>query len=260
MSGSSDKEYPMAPDDDWPIEPNRPGVLSRLINPQAGAKPATTAFVLGIGAAVAFVASLVLQWQRVTFTVPRDADFSVRTGAEVTSVANPGTVDMLGEVYLLGMVALLGLVGAVLARPDLALRLRMAVTGIGVGLLGIVIAVVLRFPESAAGVYDGFFGVQGIQDELRASAKVAYEPGVAAAAVAVALAVAAVWLAARPAVRALTPTQDPPAQPYAVVPPHAAAPRATAPRQPGRLVHVDELSVSPSEPADITVTPDPWSR
>jgi hypothetical protein len=247
--------------EDWPIEPNRPGVLSRLINPQAGAKPATTAFVLGVAATGAFVASLVLQWQRVTFTIPRDADFGVRPGSELTSVANPGTVDMLGEVYLIGMVALLGLLGAVLARPDLALRLRMGVTGVGVGLLGIVVSVVLRFPDAAAGVYDGFFGVQGIQEELRASAKVAYEPGLAAAAAAVALAVAAIWLAARPAVRALTQTPDQAAPATASAPRNAVtAPPAAAPKQPGQFIHVDELSVSRSEPADITVAPDPWSR
>jgi hypothetical protein len=248
--------------DDWPIEPSRPGVLSRLINPQAGAKPATTAFVLGIAAAGAFVASLVLRWQQVTFTIPLDADFSARNGSEVTSVANPGTVDTLGEVYLIGMVALLGLVGAVVARPDLALRLRMGVTGIGVGLLGIVIAVVLRFPETAAGGYDSFFAIQGVRDELRASVKVAYEPGLAAAAGAVALAVAAVWLAARPAVRALTQIHDQAAVPAtAPAPQHAVtAPPAAAPKHSGQLIHVDELSVSRSEPADITVTPDPWSR
>jgi hypothetical protein len=247
--------------DDWPIEPSKPGVLSRLINPQAGAKPATTAFALGIGAAVSFVASLVLHWQRVTFTIPRDS-FSVGIGTEITSIASPGTVDMLGEVYVLGMVGLLGLVGAVLARPDLALRLRMGVSGIGIGLLGLVIAVVLRFPAAAAGVYDGYFGAQGAQAELHASAKTAYEPGVAAAAAAVALSVAAVWFAARPAVRALTPTQgaaagqaNPPALHYAVT-----APPTAAAQQPGQLVHVDELSVSPSEPADVTATRDPWSR
>jgi hypothetical protein len=247
--------------DDWPIEPNRPGVLSRLINPQAGAKPATTAFVLGIAAAVAFVASLALQWQRVTFTVPREANFNVSPGAEMTSIANAGTIDALGEVYLLGMVALLGLVGAVLARPDLALRFRMGVSGVGVGLLGIVIAVMQRFPGTAAGAYDGFFGLQGVQDELRASAKVAYEPGFAAAAVAVSLAVAAVWVAARPAVRALTQTHDQAVAPAAPAPQYAVtAPPAAAPKQSGQLIHVDELSVSRSEPADITVTPDPWSR
>jgi hypothetical protein len=230
--------------DQWGADAARTGVVTRLLLPQAGAKPATMAFGLGVVSALAFVISMILDWQRVTFAIPSDGgNISVGSGDVFMVAARPGTLNTLGEVYLLGMVGLLGLVGAVLTRPDLALRFRLGVTGVAVGLLGIVIAIAVGFVDESASSFGGIFGGQ-LHDKLRDSAQVAYQPGLAAAVLAVIAGVAAVWLAARPAARALTP---PSAASYAVV-------------EPSAPVQVDELSVSPSQPVDLTTTRDPWSH
>src|SRR5690242_11096046 len=111
MDGSSSRfptgtEERAMPTDDWDRESARPGLMHRLISPQAGARPATLAFGLGIAAAVAFVASLALEWARVTFTLGENT-FNVSPGDEYTAVASPGTSANVGQVYLIGMLALL---------------------------------------------------------------------------------------------------------------------------------------------------------
>jgi hypothetical protein len=256
MDGSSSRfttgtEERAMPTDDWDPEPSRPGLVHRMISPQAGARPATLAFGLGIAAALAFVASLALEWARVTFTLG-SGSFSVSPGDEYTAVASPGTAANVGQVYLIGMLALLGLLGAVIMRPELALRLRMAASGVGVGLLGLVVATVLQFPAQVISSAGALFSPTGAIDEMLSRATVAYQPGLAAAVAAILLCVAAIWLAARPAVRAAAagvPAPPPAAHHYTVVDP---------PRAAGQVGRVDELSVSASEP--LSGTTDPWAR
>lgn len=229
--------------DQWDARPAGPGVVARLLVPSAGAKPATLAFALAVVAAAAFVTSLVLDWQRVTLTLPTgEGGLGYNGGSNFVITARPGTLSSLSEVYALGMVGLLGLIGTVLTRPDLALRFRLGATGVGVGLLGVVAAILTGFAEESVESFGGVFGA--VHDQLVNQAKVAYGPGAAAAVVAVAVAVAAIWLAARPAARALA---RPPATP--------AEPSAT-----GTSLAVDELTVSPSQPVELGTDRDPWSR
>jgi hypothetical protein len=224
----------------WEPESERAGVLSRLLVPESGAKPATTALVVGMLAVVAFVTSVVLDWIEVTQTLPTGDSLGIQSGSQIVAAGAPGTIETLSQVYLFGMVALLGLLGAVVMRPDLALRLRMAATGVAVGLLGVVVAYVLRFPDAALGtIFGGIFGMARF-DAVTANQAVAYQPGVAAAVVAVGLTVAGVWLAARPAARALAAA---PSRRYAV-----------APAAPGLAGD----PASPAEPLDLSVTPDAW--
>jgi hypothetical protein len=175
--------------------------------------------------------------------------------------AGLGTVDMLGQVYLLGCIALLGVAGAVLVRPEAALRIRLGVTGIAVGLLGVIVAVSVRLPETVfniVGVLNGFTGEDAAA--LMARTKITYEPGVFYAFAAVALLTLAVWLASLPASRLLRARAEAEAgASWAVVPVPAQADPA-AWRPPRVVGSVGELSVSASEALDPAVTPESWSR
>jgi len=258
--------------DDWDLEPGRPSVLSRLLSPQAGVRPATAAFALGVAAVLAFMGSLVLDWMIVSLEVPSESTFSFQSGEPIQVAASLSNVDVLGEAYLLGGIGLLGLLGAVLTRPELALRWRISATGIGLGLLAVIVADAQRMPASTYGQDSIFFSNTRAMDALRGSTKVAYEPGILCALAAIVLLVTAIWFAARPAARALAQA---PSSAFAVVPvpptpreptPPAGtsgpAPSAWAgPAGNGSLRgRVDGLTVSASEPLDLDVTPDAWSQ
>jgi hypothetical protein len=172
------------------IAPRR-GWLSRLLAPEANARPAASAFVVGALGAASFVASLALRWHSITIptdiNAPNGMIFIYENGT--SSVTSPST---LGQIYALGVIALLSLVGATLNRADLALRLRMGAAGLTVGLLGVVIAITIIVPDLASrqgAVRDG------------PGAVVSYEPGLLFAYAAVVLPIVAIWLASRPAVR-----------------------------------------------------------
>jgi hypothetical protein len=295
--------------DQWQVEPSGPGVLGRLLVPQSSTKPAATAFLAGLAGAGAFVASLVLDWQKITIVdSSSSSSSSSRSSApdETVLTAGIGSLDVLGLVYILGGLGLLTILGSVLVRPESALRMRMGAAGLGVGLLGVLVAVTLRLKETIFNIQGIFGGLSSeMQQEMMERSDVAFESGMFAGFAAVVLLTAAVWLAAAPAARAaakwaayasaypeqarfyaaqyhggyaypaapnghvtpapsvdgaITPRQSAPTA--APVEP-AAAPAASQPYAPppstwSRPGHVDELTVTPSEPLDPGTTPDVW--
>jgi hypothetical protein len=178
---------------DWIPEAPRRSWLSRLLAPEADAKPSTDAFAVAVLAAGAFVASLTMTWQSATVALSANgADQARATLTYTNTVTSP---DMLGLVYALGMLALLALAGAVVTRSDLALRMRLAAAGLTVGLLGVVSAITMTLPDA---VYNRV-GPFGLADGVKVA--VSYEPGLLCAYAAVVLPIVAIWLAARPALR-----------------------------------------------------------
>ncbi len=295
-------------------------MLERLLVPQSSTKPAVTAFLVGVAGAGAFVASLVLDWQRVTVqTNDLSGEPSGPLGREVVFTGALVANDSLGLVYLLGMLGLLTIVGAVLVKPETALRLRLGAAGLAVGLAGVLAAYTLRMPESVLSPVYQFINVE-IQSRVEQNAELAYEPGLFAGFAAVVLLGTAAWLAAAPAARAAAewaafaaanpgyaqqyaahnqgayqqptgpaaPNVPPPptgngatapAQPVATTAPGESLPAAVSGDQPGgspyappppppsyappsstwtRAGHVDELTVTPSEPLDPGTNPDVW--
>ncbi len=234
----------------WTPEEREPGWFGRLVTPPGGGRPATAAFLVGILGAVAFVASLSLDWQSVTEPpdTPPSSDTQPLTAAD--NITNPF---MLGLVYALCGVALLGLLGAALTRPELALRLRMAAAGVTVALVGVLVATTIRLPEQLMTQY-------AIEPAV---ARTSYEPGLFCAYAAVVLPVVAIWLAARPAARALLAEASAAAERSAAggEARHAAgiADPVDVPgswHRPGHTDGAHGLIVSPSEPLDLSVSPD----
>jgi hypothetical protein len=187
---------------EWTEQRREYGWFGRMIAPRDGGRPATLAFTVGVLGAVAFAASLFLNWHTVTVDLSSggNTDAPSATASVVTlSVQGPGgSGDTPGLVYMLGVVACLGAWGAVVARPELALRLRLAVAGVGAGLLAVVVALILRRPDSITA--QALLG--GFPNELESRIKTAYEPGAFLGLVAVILPVVAIWLAGQPAARA----------------------------------------------------------
>src|SRR5262249_48705274 len=136
-------------DDAW--EP-RPSLLRRLMLPTgATERPSAVALVLGLLAAGTFVASLVLRWEAVTVTFPRNGANGISPGDTISADVSLSNVASLSLVSLFGVIGLLGLLGAVLTKPELAVRVRMTAVGVGVGLAAVVVATALRMPEAAYG-------------------------------------------------------------------------------------------------------------
>jgi hypothetical protein len=214
--------------EEWAVEPAERSWLSRFIAPQAQARPATVAFVLAAAALATFVASLVLDWASVEVTLPTGdiSAFSIDRNAV--------HLPELGLVYVLGMVAMFGLLGAVLPRPDLALRLRLSAAGVGVALVGVVVATTLRLRDYAPDLWGP------------ARTEAAYQPGAICALAAAVLPLVAVWIAARPAVLAARAEAEEAGRPATVLP------AQTSVRTDGRR----GVAVSAPEPLDLSVTPD----
>ncbi len=160
--------------DQWQVEPSGPGMLGRLLVPQSSTKPAVTAFLVGLAGAGAFVASMVLDWQRITIPQdPSSSSSSSRSSApdEFVLTAGLGSIDVLGLVYLLGGLGLITILGSVLVRPESALRLRMGAAGLGVGIVGVLIATALRLKETILNLQGMFGGIssQGQQEIMDGS-------------------------------------------------------------------------------------------
>jgi hypothetical protein len=248
---------------EWRIERDEPGWFGRLVSPERGGKPATAAFLIAVLGAGAFVASMVLDW--VTVTLPQNFGqdgVSLNGQSFGQSLVNTA---MLGQVYALVGIGLMAYVGSVLTRPDAALRVRMGVTGLGVGMLSIVVAGTINLRSQALDQWTGLFGGPSME-----GAVTALEAGIFTAYAASVLPVVAVWLAARPAARAARPRPGGVEQVGAATTDDDRTARQAAPESPqvvdapapyrstGRGGGVGGPSVSASEPLDLSVSPDPW--
>jgi hypothetical protein len=215
----------------WLVEEREPGWLGRLIAPSGGGRPVTAAAAVGGLAAVAFALSMAFDWSLVTVNEPAPSDQPQSNNLALH--AGVGTLDSLSFVYALGMVALLGTVGAVVTRPELALRLRLAAIGVTAGMVGVVVATTMRMDTIVP------FGLP-TSYTVTTSIQVGLFFGYAAAV----LPLAAIWLAARPAARARPPAPEPAPERAELAdedePPVVAFPRG--------------VSVS-GGPVDLTVTP-----
>jgi hypothetical protein len=243
---------------EWRVERREePGWFGRLVAPQGGARPSTVAVLVGLLGVAAFVASMVLDWVRLTLTGSFNGD---QSGGQTfrQSLVEPM---VLGQVYALAGIALITLVGAVISRPELALRARLATSGLAIGMLSIALTGTLTMERRMLQQ----FGIGMAFSAEGPGVTVALEPGVFCAYGAAILPAVAVWLASRPAARAAraTPTLAVPAQ-APVAPPvdPPAEDGAELLRLPpsGRAGSVGGLTVTASEPIDLSVSPDAWPR
>jgi hypothetical protein len=189
----------MAQQTDWIVEPRERGWLTRFVAPQAGDRPSSVPLLLGALGAASFVASLALDWQRVTVAANTDEPQPPQDVVITTGLPDIASMSL---TYVLGGIALLALVGAVAPRPETALRIRMAAMGAGVGMVGILIATTIRMPDSfmeAQGPLLALFG--GGPDFFEDRIRTSYEPGIFFGYAAVILPLLAIWLAGRPAAR-----------------------------------------------------------
>jgi hypothetical protein len=243
--------------------------VARLFAARDGDRPATGPLVVALLGVAAFVASLILDWvtlSRVTDSSGTETPNNQELVEEAPEALSLGQslvdADALGLVYVLGVVALLGVTAALVARPESALRHRLGLTGAAVGLGGVVAAAVVRLPTDALGTL-GVINYPGQPEFLRAS----YEPGAFVAFGAVVLPVVAVWLAARPAVRAVVgqastvpvvaDDEDGPDDGPGPAPAAAVEPRGWGRRRRGAR---PDPEPPPHEPPDLTVTPDVLHR
>jgi hypothetical protein len=252
--------------DEWISEPSAPTWLGRLVSP-GSSRPGTVPFLVLAAAVVAFVCSLAIDWIGATATYKVQENRNVMSvyGATITvdggnatlvAAGNVTGLDLMGLVYGLGALGLVTLGFTVLSRPDLALRLRMAVAGLGIGVLGVVIAAAIRLP--ALLIVNGSFASGGALDGLQRS----YKPGIFCALAAAVLPVIGVWIRSAPLARGAIeaaeavsrtptpPSPTPPAPPRPSPAPDASVVFGQYDPDPGRWRR------APSAPFDVSVTPD----
>jgi hypothetical protein len=200
--------------DEWTVAPAEPGWwarLGRLVSP-GNSRPGTIPFLALVLAALAYTGSLGLDWISASASLTRTLTGNQQnqiliSGATFTGTSSPNVLDiavsnnvsgleLIGVVYGLGGLALLGLGFAVLSRPEQALRWRMAAAGLGIGVLGVVVAAVLRLPKLL--LANGATYVTGSLGDVSRS----YQPGIFCAVAAAVLPVVAVWIRSAPAARA----------------------------------------------------------
>jgi hypothetical protein len=231
---------------DWSVEA-RPGWFHRLIVPQRGGQPSSLALAVAAASALAFVVSISLDWRTATLSLGN-------TGSEADRqvlVLHGGVGDAtsLAVAYLLGMVALLGIVGAAIGRPDVALRMRLPVLGVGVGLVGVVLAVFTRKAEVQSAIAANFGGfLPDLEDRL----KTAPGPGSFLGLAATVLAMAAVWIAGRAVAVADAVAAREPAGDAGADPETERAPGIYAPHSPNGF----GLTARGGGVYDLTVIPD----
>ena len=251
----------MTSNTEWTIERRPPSWFGRLISPGGSGGGATNLAVIvaALGAA-AFVASMATQWATMKLPPNFGNDGGVVQGQSFG--LSPINVAALGQVYTLSGIALLAFVGSLITRPEQALRMRLGVTGLGIGMLSIVAASMfnLRARTLEQYGYPIFFGGPDMSDVTTA-----LEGGLFAAYAAAVLPVAAVWVASRPAARAARAAAVAPAEERARPVPEAPelvddTDLVDLTRLPpsGRAGSVGGLSVSASEPLDLSVSPDSW--
>jgi hypothetical protein len=239
----------MAHQQNWTEATPGRGWLSRMLAPEAHAKPATTAFAIAVFGAAAFVASMAMTWKTVAFDMTAtNGTQSEESSQELVYSGGVTTTQMLGLVYVLGMIALLAVAGAAINRTDLALRVRFAAVGLTVGLLAVVVGLTVAPPDLVNQSVGAF--PEQVRDRMTTS----FQPGLLFAYAAVVLPIVAIWSAGRPAARLFTA--------------RAAEPMAANPMT-GDPMGVDggqrEVTFAPvdtrraghaDEPLDLTVTPE----
>jgi hypothetical protein len=170
----------------------RSGWLRRLLVAGEGGRRGSWALGLGVVGAAAFLVSLLLDWQMITFAGSADGtgpfDGSVTSGTVGSGV---GDLTSFGSIYLFGMVALLAFAGAAVSRAEVAARHRFAVVGGAVGLLAVLIGFSTRLTEEAFGLGSTLQMIYG-----NPNYSMAVGPGLFAGFVAVVSTTAAIWLAA----------------------------------------------------------------
>jgi hypothetical protein len=254
--------------DEWISEASGPSWLGRLVSP-GSTRPGTVPFLALAAAVVAYVCSLALDWVGATAAYALSsadgrnaisvygADISVDSNhATLSAGGNVTGLDLMGVVYGLGGLALVVIGFGVLSRPDLALRLRMLAAGLGLGVLGVVIAAAVRLPRFLL-VNGGAVG-GSLQNMDRS-----FKPGIFFAVAVAVLPVVAVWIRSAPAARAAIDAEEAARRAPAALPvprPATHASPTTAPDaslvfgqhepDPGRWRR------TPSTPFDLTVTPD----
>ena len=176
---------------DWSVEA-RPGWFHRLIVPQSGGRSRSLALGIGAASALAFVLSISMDWRTATINFGNTS--SGPEGQVFVLHGGVGDATSLSVAFLLGMMALLGVVGAAVNRPEVAVRMRLPVMGIGVGLVGVVLAVFTRKSDVQNSIATNF---GGFVPELDERVKTGPGPGSFLGLAAVVLAVAAVWVAGR---------------------------------------------------------------
>jgi hypothetical protein len=216
----------------------RSGLLHRLLGVADTGSPLSVALLLGALGAAAFVGSMAYPWEGVHLglTPLNTGGPSIQLTTSTYDLA-PTSVDGLGTVYVWVVIGLLVGIGAAVAWPRSAARLRVLATGVGVGAVGILIALTVRLPQA-------FINQQGLPEEGQAQLKVDtwHKPGLYFAFAAVVLCVAAIWLAGR---RSSSAARDP-AQPSIM----------DIQQRPAT-----ELTVTAAEPIDQAVHPgDRWRR
>ena len=263
--------------DEWISEQPGPGWLGRLVSPGSG-RPGTVPFLAVAAGVVAYVCSLVLDWVGATAVFKLGQNSEDRTvvniyGAQITISDGQATavagnnvtgMELLGLVYGLGGLALLALGFAVLSRPDLALRWRMAAAGLGIGLLGVVVAATVKLPYFILGNGSAYTG--GTLESIHRS----FKPGIFFAVAVAVLPVLAVWIQSAPAARsAIEATRGAPAAPVPSSPVAGPSPVPSSPA-PSRPASAPDASTvfgqydpdpdrwrrARSATFDLTVTPD----
>ncbi|MBX6750790.1 MAG: hypothetical protein IRY85_14145 [Micromonosporaceae bacterium] len=178
-------------------EPRIRGGMARLLGATGGGRPGLPAVVIGLAGAAAFVASLLLDWLRVT--VESMPELGIYAGEYSYDLSVTG----YATSYLIGMLGLLTMVGLALPHPELARRVRLGAVALGIGLAGVLVAIVDEMRDIMRENYGYraiFFGDPpvGLQEALDRQTY-AVLPGQLLAFGAVVLMVAAVWLASGPA-------------------------------------------------------------
>jgi hypothetical protein len=252
-------------------EPRLGGRVARLLGLTDGGRVSLGAAAVGLAGAAAFVASLPVDWLRVTVAPMRE--YGIFGGEYSFGL----TTAEYGIVYPIGLLGLLTLTGLAVPRPDLARRLRLSSLALGIGLIGVLVATTndLRDVIREGYGYPVFFAgeVPAAIEEVIDGQTYAPLPGQMLAYAAVALLVVAVWVAGIPARAGLgTPavsapvdavTDDPSAAPVspADAPYAGAAVPAGTPSQPldhsspvdgaTRVGYVDGLTVVASDAIDL---------
>ncbi len=199
-------------------EPGRRGWVRALVG-TTRETPGSPALFAGGLAAVAFVASMLSVWQKTVIDVTPSVGQDDRSVRSITMDNQVGSADLLSLIYIGGTLALLLLVGACLSRPELAVKVRMAVLGGGVGLAGIVAGFTVRVPNAL----ENQSALGAVPTEYHDRITTSFQPGLFLGFAAVALSVVSIWLAT-PARRHLgsralaVPLEEEPGQAPSVTP------------------------------------------